>query len=435
VRAPARRLADFAGQNGRRWDLLALLAILAGAAFRFLWVLLFHQPFDYVFSDMAGYVARATRLVDGGPLERFDAFYPPGTHLLLAGVFKIFGTGHAGLWAAATVWASLSAATPFFMWRVARLLLSPAAASLTAVFTALWPLHATSAGYFLSETPSLAFLVGSLWAAYATVHAQGRPAILLATAAGILGGAAVTMRPQFLLNLGIVAAAWLVGTRRVRLLAAFAAGCATLIAGAVVYNSLVAGKPTGISENSGITFFIGQCDVHTVHAADGVHFTAPPAYQQHRGRFYDFTRHQAWDQGFFFHQGLDCIRSDGWSHTRILGRDLVDLTATSVIWPQDTDPGLSEVANVSNIVYVVLLPAILIGTALIVRERRRSGSPSGELVLLLHLSAVLVPALVFFGDPRFRMPYDFFGLALLAAVVADALFDRGPVSAVHSPPP
>jgi 4-amino-4-deoxy-L-arabinose transferase-like glycosyltransferase len=381
---------------------------------------------------MGGYVGRAMWLVETGALERYDAFYPPGTHLLLAAVFEVFGPNEVGLWAGAVVWALLSAAAPFLMWRLARLLLTPAAASLTAVFTAAWPLHATSAGYFLSETPSLAFLLAALWAGYAALRAQGRRALLIAGAAGLLGGAAVTMRPQFLLNLVLLGAAWLL-VRRARLLIPFAAGCAVLIGGAVLHNSLAAGKPTGISENSGLTFFIGQCEVHTVRAAQGRQFGPPPANQQGRGRIYDFPNHEVWDQGFFFRKGLECVREDGWSHARLLARSIPDLLWTSIIWPQVNDRTIRGFVNVTNVLFALLLPLILVGTALIVRDRRRAGEPSGELVLALHLSTVLVTGFVFFGDPRFRTPYDFFALAPLAAVLADTFVRSGKSSTVDSP--
>ena len=403
----------------RRWDAIAVAAIAAGAIFRLVWVLGFHPPFDYVYSDMKGYVGRAVRLVEGGPLERYDAFYPPGTHLLLAGALRVFGTDQTGLWAAATVWAVLSALTPFFMWRFARLLVTPAAAALTAVFTAAWPLHATAAGYFLSETPSLAFLLAALWAGYASVKAQGRRAVVLAGLAGVLGGVAVTMRPQFLLNLLLLAAAWIVVERRLRSLAIFVVGVAIMVAGAVTHNSLATGQPTGISENTGITFFIGQCEVRTVSGADGRLFGPPPANQQNRGNVYDFRDHETADQAFFFQEGIKCIRDDGWSHVGLWARSIPDMLWTSILWPQVNDSNLRGIVNVTNVVYAVLLPLILVGTVLVVRDRRRSGEPSGELILILHLATVLATAFVFFGDPRFRMPYDFFGLALLAAVLAD----------------
>jgi hypothetical protein len=171
--------------------------------------------------------------------------------------------------------------------------------------------------------------------------------------------------------------------------------------------------------------------VHTVRANQG-QFGPPPANQQGRGNIYIFPDHEVWDQGFFFRKGLECIREDGWSHARLWGRGVLDLLWTSVIWPQANEQDLRGPMRVTNVLYAILLPLILLGTALIVRDRRRAGLPSGELVLFLHLATVLVTAFVFFGDPRFRMPYDFFGLALLAAVLSDTFVHRWPSSAVDS---
>ena len=73
-----------------------------------------------------------------------------------------FGPDRGGLWAASVLWAVLSGLTPFFMWRLTLILLTPAAAAPHRGVHRAWPLHITSAGYFLSETPSLTFLVASL---------------------------------------------------------------------------------------------------------------------------------------------------------------------------------------------------------------------------------------------------------------------------------
>jgi len=34
--------------------------------------------------DMGGYIERAQRLATGAGLQRLDAYFPPGTHMLLA---------------------------------------------------------------------------------------------------------------------------------------------------------------------------------------------------------------------------------------------------------------------------------------------------------------------------------------------------------------
>jgi len=129
-----------------RWDTLALAYVLAGAIVRIIWGLVIHPPFDYLYSDMGVYVERAQRLATGAGLVWADAFFPPETHLLLAAPMTLFGTERAGLWVGAVLWCALSTAIPLFAWRLARLLLTPAAAALTALFCAFWPLYITYGG-------------------------------------------------------------------------------------------------------------------------------------------------------------------------------------------------------------------------------------------------------------------------------------------------
>src|SRR5919107_5820362 len=183
-----------------RWDRIALVSILTGAIVRIVWGLVLHPPFDHLYSDMGGYVGRAQQLATGAGLQRYDAFFPPGTHVLLAAPMTLFGTERAGLWAGAVLWCALSAAIPLFAWRLARLLLTPAAAALTALFCALWPLYITYGGYFTSETPSLALLLASLWAGYRAVRLSGRSAGWLGLVAGLLGGVAGAHPPPPFLN-------------------------------------------------------------------------------------------------------------------------------------------------------------------------------------------------------------------------------------------
>ena len=271
----------------------------------------------------------------------------------------------------------LSSLTPFFMWRLTLILLTPAAAALTAVFTALWPLHITSAGYFLSETPSLTFLVASLAVGYEANRSNGRAAVALGALAGLLGAAALPCGPSSSstcscrpsLGLGVAPAVSAVaGVRGCRCSRRSRCHRPQLRRG---------GKLTGISENSGLTFFLGHCDARV--RADGhrtrpiLEFGAPVAAQRGTGRRYVFPDHIVWEQGFFFRQAANCIREDGVGHFRILGRSLLEMTATTVIWPQSNEPRLKEVVNYTNVVYSVLLPGLIIGSLLLIRIRRNAG--------------------------------------------------------------
>ena len=406
-----------------RWDRIAQASVLAGAIVRVIWGLVIHPPLHYLYSDMGAYVERAQLLATGAGLQRSDAFFPPGTHVLLAAPMTLLGTERAGLWGGAVLWCALSAAIPFFAWGLARLLLTPAAAALTALFCAFWPLYITYGGYFTSETPSLAFLLASLWAGYRADRLSGSQAGWLGLAAGLLGGVAVANRPQLILNLAVLVVPLLFRIRRQTMaLTGMVVGSALILAGTALHNSAAAGKPTGLSENAGLNFWIGHCDVHDVTTTDPVRnitfqFANPVWTQLGRGGTYYFEGPLVWDQGFFYEMGVRCIERDGLGHVRVLATNVLNMSATTVPWPQVNEDGQRGVVRLSNLAYSLLLPLIVIDS--VIARRPASGRSSGEAVILLQLACALLVAIIFFGDPRVRSSYDVFGLALLAARVAD----------------
>jgi hypothetical protein len=236
---------------------------------------------------------------------------------------------------------------------------------------------------------------------------------------------AVANRPQLILNLAVLVVPLLFRLRRQALaLTGIVAGSALILAGTALHNSAAAGKPTGLSENAGLNFWIGHCDVHDVTTVDPVRnitfqFGNPVWAQLGRGGTYYFEGHLVWDQGFFYEMGLQCIERDGLGHVRVLARNVLNMSATTVPWPQVNEAGQRGVVRLSNLVYSLLLPLIVIDTIFVLVRRPSSGRSSGEVVMLLQLACTLLVAIFFFGDPRVRSTYDVFGLALLAARVAD----------------
>jgi hypothetical protein len=403
----------------RRWDRFAVVAIGVGAAARGVWIFWLHKPQNYVYSDMKLYLMYARQIAHWHGVGVYTTFQPQGMHLLLALPLAVLGGGRAGLWGAAAIWWVLAAVTPFFAWRLARLLLTPAAAALTALFVAVWPLTVTYAGYFLSESPGLAFLLASLWLGYAAQRRGGRPALLLGALAGALGAAAVAIRPQYLLNLAIVAVPFLPRRRLNRRAAAgFAAVAVLLLIGLCAFNTAIAGRLTTLSREGAVTFFLGQCHVRLVHVSTATTgFTVgPPVYVQNGGNDYTFRGVQIWEDGFFYRQGLTCLRNRGAHWPVHAARMLADMTATSRPWPQEDQPTLSTVIDWTNTVYGYGLLPLAIVLAL-VRIARRVPTAPGEKALLAHLLCIVPVALVYLGDPRFRATYDAFGLALLAAAL------------------
>ncbi|HEY8744919.1 MAG TPA: hypothetical protein VIU62_17660, partial [Chloroflexota bacterium] len=251
--------------------------------------------------------------------------------------------------------------------------------------------------------------------------------------AGLVGGMAITMRPQVALNLLLVVALFVLRFRQ-QALALVGIGVGTLLplAGVVLLNSAAAGKPTGISENSGQVFYQGHCDTHLETMLDKpsgltYSFLSPVDYALRRGKDYYFDNHFFWDQSFMFAQGWACIRRDGLGHVRRLLRNVVDMTATTVPWPQNFSAVTGrnavakherEVVEAANFAYAVLLPWVVIETIRLIRRRQAAGWWPGETVLLAQLACVVPMAILFVGDPRYRSTYDVFGLALLASLLA-----------------
>jgi len=418
----------------RDWDTAALAAVGVGATVRAVWILAIHHPFaaQYIYSDMYGYVNRAKAL-SLGHITHYAAFYPPGTHALIAFPLELFGRGRTGFWGAAVLWWLLSSLTPLFAWRLARLLLSPAAAALTAVLVSVWPLYILYAGYFTSETPAIAFIAAALWLGYRARFGAGRGVLLSAGGAGLLGMAALACRPQLSFNMLILGLPLLRRRDQLAKAGVLVLGAAVVFAAVVTNNSKATGKFTPqLNQDTALAFFIGHCNASFVSTADNRRqlffgFGPPPAIEQGTGRVYRFTNRVVWDEGFFYRQGLKCIRHDGIGHTTLIVRHLADMTATSTPWPLIDDKRIRSLAQATNFLYALALPVILVAGFLLAREKRRAGRrPTGEGILLAHFSCVLIVALFAFGDPRFRLPYDLFALALLGAVLAHRYLERDP---------
>jgi 4-amino-4-deoxy-L-arabinose transferase-like glycosyltransferase len=294
---------------------------------------------------------------------------------------------------------------------------------------AVWPLFITYGGFFLSEIPSIVFLLMTLWLAMRAAEATGKAAVILAALAGLSGGAALAIRPQLVLNVAI--AGWILLRRRdLRMrIAAFAGlGLLVPVVAVLAINGAAAGRFVGMSENGGLNFFQGHCPVNTVTTGNPTTgffvFASPVVVQNNRGLDYVFPSHLAWEQSYFFRQGLRCIKKDPAGQFSVVARNVADLGITSVPWPQSEDRGLRRFVRPANFIYSVLLPSIVVGSIFLARRKRKQGRRAGEWVLIAHLLVVLPTAVVFYGDPRFRVPYDVFGLALVGALAAEVLLKQ-----------
>jgi hypothetical protein len=342
----------------------------------------------------------------------------------------LFGTDRTGLIVGSMVWAALSAATPFFVWRVGRHLLSPAAAAIAAVLVAASPLDVAYTGYFTSETPATALLLAVVLLALTCRTSTGRNRVLAGVALGVATGALMGVRPQLALNALFAVAPLLVRWRSYRTaLAGAAVAGAVLLAPTVVANA-AAGAPGRISTHEGVNFFLAHCDVRVL--TTGLPSTgrwdvaSPVAIQRDRGYDEFEPDHLPWESSHYFRRGMECVRDDGIGHVAVVARNLADMTVTSTPWPLVDGPVLGDVARLTNVVYCASV-LVALATVAVWWRRRTLAHTGGVGILLVHLALVLPTGLVFLGEPRYRIPYDAFGWMIVAAVVAQfARLDEEP---------
>jgi hypothetical protein len=184
------------------------LVTLLGFAIRLFWILEVQSPFTAVYSDMGGYMTRAEDLLrtsasasaqpTGDP--RLLAFYPWGTHVLIAMELAVVGKSLVGI---AIIHAAVGAATVAFTTLLAaRFDPRRSVVALVGLVAALWQPQITSGAFFMSEMWYSAALTGGSWLfVRALDRSQGRAATASsALGAGVLTAIAFAVRPQVLLT-------------------------------------------------------------------------------------------------------------------------------------------------------------------------------------------------------------------------------------------
>ena len=404
---------------------LAAVAVGVGALARLVWVIEVHPPDEHLFSDMKSYVEKAQRIVEGGGLQPNDTFRPPGTHLLLAAIFLPFGTGDGGLRAATGVWWAMSSVTPVLVGLFVRELAGRRAAVIATVVCALWPLYISYVGYFLGETPGTFFIALAMFLLLRGARADGAVRYWSWAGGGAAAGATFAIRPQLTVVFVVLAAFGLLGVRRNwrGVLVAALTG-AVMLSGIVVHNSIAWGRLSGLSGNSGDIFFHGQCHAREVFVFrnDGffIHTKSSVETQHDRGRNYVFRTRERDLQRFLFHRGLDCIRDHGFGHVRYWGENVLDALAATTPYPQSVASDWTrDWARIVNSAYSWALCGLLLYALVEVVRRRRRRRPARVLGFLLVAASMWIPlSMVFFGAPRYRLPFDIFAFALLAILVA-----------------
>jgi hypothetical protein len=429
------------------WGLTAL-ALLS----RMLWVLWIHPPGDYVFSDMAGYVARATSLAtDGFVWGRRDlAWQAWGTDYLLALPLWLFGPRN--LPAAAVLWGLLGAAAVPLAYLVAlRVVRWRPLATAVGMLCLLWYPNLTTTGFFLSEPPFLCFQLASTYGLLRVLQ-EGRWGWF----AGIASALAFAIRPQAALFFVLVFGIWVVLRRKLPhvrwpVLARVSVPLIAMLAFSLLRFTWHTGYCCGVAENANMNLTAGRChnivtqafptreamdrSIRARSTRDGRRVSLPgyrilsnmlppshplalrPALGGETiklvGYIGDPNVHKA-------------IRADCYAKTGLIEQARYSLVNVSLLWffaeqwpdlePRSDRPTFFAYAFRAKRIFlwVFWLPTIVgVGWALTQLWRR----PAVVVVASLLINSWVIAA-IFFGTIRLRSPYDPYAFILSLEVAA-----------------
>jgi hypothetical protein len=424
--AIAFRLRTWLSRNG---DVVAVT--LAALAVRLVWNLGVHRPTSYAFSDMGGYLDRGARMVEH-PWETDPelALFPYGTHAFIGALRWISGrwsdtaidAGFAVLGALAVAYTQATAAR-FVTRRWARLLLG-------ALLVVYYP-WISLGGYALSE------ILFALCVAAAAFHGlrladRGRPAD--ATLLGLSLALGATVRPQILVAVALLGGHLLLRRR------AWHGASWRLVPRVALPLLLVLGlssyrlhRHTGrlglVSANAPMNLVFGRCHNTGLDAVapDRTAFFGPPAFgallhHERRGERPLFTLDPAlgerlaieghmWDAEPSLALARACVTETGYARQlRYALTHVVLLWTYNSIWPDMGSPRWGRVMDLACLAHDLAFVWATVVALLLSFQRRRAR----WMLLSLHVLSLVITAAVFFGDTRYRAPYD--GVIMILAL-------------------
>ncbi len=404
---------------------------------RLYWVLRVQSPYDAIYSDMQGYVDRAHELLGRGPTlyPRVLALYPYGAHYVYAAIFRM--VGFESRTTVCVIQAAMMAVPAFFFVLFAsRLVRSPWALFALGILFAIWQPMVWCVGFFLSEVPFVSLLFVNAWLALRFAESGRR-----GFAFGLTGAVLFTIRPQFILTFALLAVVYVVSRpgvffdpRALRRAFAVLLPWALVLAFSAARHHHLTGRLGLISENGAMNRLFADTTVAKLEGRwtdeKGGHwfywFESP-------AKRFAGDRDVASVNGYIAEpELLDRLRRErlrgkslSWRIKRAFNllRLLYDKNDP---WPEVSraPPGLRLSLHLAfgKIVRFALLPLAGLGAALLALApaasgRARPGRRIAFVIVMAHLATLVVLAMLFFPEARYRVPYDPFLLLLAAALL------------------
>jgi len=402
--------------------------MIAAFVVRLHWNLRVHPIGDYILSDMRGYDIRSLQvLTTPGRKIEYHAFFPYGTHYLIAGIKWVFGRyNHTAI---SVVYALMGTMTVGFAYGIAhRVSRFRWLAPLVGLFLIFYFPLISLGGYLLSELPSSFFMLG---ATYFLVRLAKEGRVSFAWVAGVMAGCGAAVRPQLLMSIAVLGVVWLLGRKHMPKLTLKRVLCAIIpvfiVLGYSSYRHHYHTERYGlISENGTFNMVFGRCHNKGITAhPDGkkhrsrVMFGPPPLIQLLKR---DYKNPTSWVkaepaladklsyQGYIGDKVIlndfirECVESTGYlGQIKYSVVNVMLLAAYNTMWP-DSGQGMwrHKAGRWGRVnLYLLTFPA-LIGMFIAFRRKNLDGLG----MVAIHLWGMIIVAALYFGGARVRGPYD-----------------------------
>lgn len=414
----------------RRWGLF--IVTFAALVVRLAWNLRIHRPIDFVYSDMGGYLERADLMIDNPGLHDPSlALFPYGTHFFIFFVKSIFGRNNDD--ALGVAFAVVGTLAVGYTYATAQRYCTRAWARCVVglLLVGYYP-WISLGGYLLSEIP-FAFCVAGAAFYGLRLADEGRrgDAWLL----GLFLGMGAAVRPQILLAAVFLALHFVLRTRTwkaftPRLAVRAAAPLALILAFSAHRLHEQTGSLGVVSTNGPLNFVFGRCHNTGLEAKtrDSRSFFGPPSLgsllefeREHPGSIVKLDpafgekltiRAPMWDAAANYRLAASCVKRTGYlRQVSYAVTHVALLWGYNSMWPdQGQEPSWRVPMVISCRAHALfILPPVALALIL-AWQRRRARS----MLLALHVWSMIVIAMFYFGDTRYRAPYD--GLLIVLAV-------------------
>lgn len=378
------------------------LCLLLAAGLR-MWIVRVHPPWEYVFSDMGGYIANADRVFKDR-LVPGSFFQPIGFSAFLSFLRKI-GWGYKAI---APIHVIVGTLTAYFAGRVAAYVESERLALFTTFVVGVHFSLAYMSGYYMSETIYAFLLTFVSWVVVTTRLRTVWSVVVVAAALWLSNWLKGYSGPIVILTLMYFALrAHEDRSQRWRWLRAAVILVAIFGTQPVVHHEWTKRAihdaqwgPTA----SGLNLVEGKCPWKHNEDSAGYGWWSP-MYVQQKNSTYRKWDHPFTDAAYFQKQGLQCIKDNPVIMLTSF-RNIAELFVRNMLWPASGDDKFRKFERDYEKWFLgFLFPGMVVGLLRLGSSTRARRNLFG-LAVMVPIVAICGVVYLFKSEIRYRIPFD-----------------------------